>query len=80
MIHFSLSPADANLVMKSLNLMAKLEKSFTGNCRNSADMKRILRVIRAARKPATHEQIQPTTQRIEEIHTREGIELCPVIS
>ena len=80
MIHFSLTPEDAKLVMKALNFMAKVERSFSGNGRNSADMKRICRVILAARRPATHVQIQPATQRIEEIHTREGIELCPVIS
>lgn len=80
MIHFSLTPEDAKLVMKALNFTAKVERSFTGNGRNSKDMKRIVRVIVAARKPATHVQTQPATRRIEEIHTREGIELCPVIS
>lgn len=80
MIHFSLSPEDTKLVMRALSLWATVECRVNRKSRKDSQMKRVVKVISAAQKPATHVQTQPATQRIEEIHTREGIELCPIIS
>ena len=80
MIHFSLSIDDAKLVMKALNLWACCVGRVCNTSKKDGQMKHILHVIAVAQKAAIREQMQPTTPRIEEIHTKEGIELCPVIS
>jgi len=80
MIHFSLSPEDTKLVMRALSLWATVEARVNRKYRKDTQLKRVVKAVSVAQKSATHARNCTTTQRIEEITTREGIELCPVIS
>ena len=80
MIHFSLSPDDAKRVFRALILAQKIHSYLDGRNTESMALTRVSRVVAGAGKAATHVQTQPATRRIEEKHTKEGIELCPVIS